>query len=182
MRATSSGPNLISALFSPSWCPNQTRCTFWLTVWETGLVETSARVNPHALGIGAERLRLRQIMFAAPDVDAGHFTQLVDEFAGRAERFTLYASSRDYALEASQKIHKYPRAGDSGDGLVVTYGVDTVDATGVTTDLMGHSYYGDNRSIISDVFTLIRHGFAPADRPSLERHVRGETAYSRFKP
>jgi esterase/lipase superfamily enzyme len=143
------------------------------------LTEELARPAPDLPADGTARLR--QIMFAAPDVDAAHFTQLAAAFVGRAERCTLYASSRDRALTASRLVHKYPRAGDSDHGLVVAEGVDTIDATSVATDLLGHSYYGDNRSIISDIFTVVRHGFAPTDRPGLEPRVRADAAYWRFR-
>lgn len=32
------------------------------------------------------------------------------------------------------------------------------------TSLLGHSYHAENRSVLSDLFNLIRHGHAPPDR------------------
>ncbi len=62
---------------------------------------------------------LGQVVFAAPDVDTATFKDLAGAFGRKAERFTLYASSRDKALIASKVVHKYPRAGDLGPGLVI---------------------------------------------------------------
>src|SRR5262249_3928272 len=70
-----------------------------------------------------------QIVFAAPDVDAGVFTNQVALFGHSALRHTLYASSQDRALRASQTLAGYPRAGEAGAGLVVLGGVDTIDAS-----------------------------------------------------
>jgi len=65
------------------------------------------------------RMQIRQVAFAAPDVDSARFKDLIQNMKGKAERFTLYASSRDKALLASKMLHKYPRAGDAGMDLIV---------------------------------------------------------------
>ena len=52
-------------------------------------------------------------------------------------RMTLYASSGDEALRASQRLAGYPRAGQGGAGIVVVAGIDTVDASLVDTSLLG---------------------------------------------
>jgi esterase/lipase superfamily enzyme len=106
--------------------------------------------------------RLRELIFAAPDVDADTFRKFAETFHRTADRLTLYASSLDKALEASQKIHRYARAGDSGDSIVIADGLDSVDASAVDTSLLGHSYFGDNRSVIADIFNLLRSPGKPA--------------------
>jgi esterase/lipase superfamily enzyme len=90
--------------------------------------------DPHAA-------RLRQLVFAAPDIDAATFKDLAEKFHEKVERVTLYASSDDLALKASKLVHRYPRAGESGLDLVILNAVDTIDATAVDTSLLGHSYY-----------------------------------------
>jgi esterase/lipase superfamily enzyme len=111
-----------------------------------------------------EAARLGQVVFAAPDVDAQVFVQLAAKFPARAAGRTLYASSNDLALRASQALAGYARAGQSGDGIVVVDGVDTIDASELDTGLMSHSYIGDRTSILSDLYYLIRNGFRPAQR------------------
>jgi esterase/lipase superfamily enzyme len=125
--------------------------------------------------------RIRQIVFAAPDIDAGTFKDFAKAFHKKAERFTLYASSEDKALKASKVLHRYPRAGESGLGLVVVDSVDTVDATAVDTSLMGHSYYGDCRSVISDIYYVIR-GSPPHERFGLRPRQRDGAPYWLFSP
>jgi esterase/lipase superfamily enzyme len=135
-------------------------------------------------GLGAAQAgaRLDQIVFAAPDIDSDTFRQLATQFTGRAGRVTLYSSSKDVALETSHKVHGYPRAGDSGEGLVVVAGVDTIDVTAVDTSLMGHSYYGDNRSVLSDLFAVIHGGRSPSERFGLIQRSIAPGDYWEFRP
>jgi len=124
--------------------------------------------------------RLRQIVFAAPDIDAATFRDLANDFSKKAERFTLYASSRDKALQASRKVNKYPRAGYAGDDLVIVQSVDTVDASAVDTSLMAHSYFGDSNSVIRDLFHVICDGTPPELRNSLAARNRSGKTYWAF--
>jgi esterase/lipase superfamily enzyme len=130
----------------------------------------------------AKAAQLRQLVLAAPDIDAATFKDLAAVFVGKAERVTLYASSGDKALMASKAVHGYPRAGESGVNLVVVDAVDTIDASAVDTSLLGHSYYGDNRSVVADLFDLIRRGSAPTDRFGLKPMKRYGLPYWLFQP
>lgn len=105
----------------------------------------------------AFRTRLKEVILAAPDIDAGIFKRdIAPALTSTGRPVTLYSSSKDLALIASKKAHGYPRAGDSGQGLVVVPGIETIDATAVDTSLLGHSYIGDSPSVLSDMFYLIR--------------------------
>lgn len=100
------------------------------------------------------RSRIREIILAAPDIDAAVFKRdIVPEFVSARLPVTLYASSRDNALMASKEVHGYARAGDSGRGLVVLPGLETIDASDLDTSLLGHSYYGES-SVIGDMYRL----------------------------
>jgi esterase/lipase superfamily enzyme len=142
------------------------------------LAESFEVFDPSELPTGAARLR--EIVLTAPDIDAETFRQLSELWQARAGRCTLYASSEDKALKWSQKIHRYPRAGDSGPGVVIVEGMDTVDATAVDTSFLGHSYFGDNRSVITDLFILIRHGLGPDER-GLQDVDSGGRRYWKFR-
>lgn len=120
---------------------------------------------------------LRQIIFAAPDVDRDNFVELARKFHGRAERFTLYGSSNDLALKASKLVHGYPRAGDSGKNMALVETVDSIDASTLETDILGHGYFGTERSILSDISLLLRHGFAPGQRFGLREQERERLRY-----
>ena len=94
---------------------------------------------------------------------------------------TLYASSEDLALAASKLVHGYRRAGDSGDGMLLLAGVETIDATGVDTGFLKHSYFAEQRSALSDMFYLI-HNNARADQRFLDPVDTPEGRYWTFKP
>jgi esterase/lipase superfamily enzyme len=127
--------------------------------------------------------KLRNVIFAAPDIDAATFKQFVKQFKQKADRLTLYASSNDKALKASMSVHGgYPRAGIAGADITIVDGLDTIDASDVDTSFMGHSYFGDNRSIISDIFYLIKHGFSPSNRSGLKSKTIQNLEYWLFNP
>lgn len=132
------------------------------------VANTLERIASWQLPAGAARLG--QVVFAAPDIDRDRFVQLAAKFKGCARRCTLYASSRDVALLASKVVHGYPRAGEAGAALLVVDGVDTIDASLVDTSLVGlrHSYFGDKRSILNDMFNLISQQLAPEQRFDLQ--------------
>jgi esterase/lipase superfamily enzyme len=136
----------------------------------------------HALESQAGWASLRQIVFAAPDVDRDNFVELARKFQGRAERFTLYGSSNDLALKASKLVHGYPRAGDSGENMALVEGVDSIDASAVRTDILGHSSYGSDRSLLSDISLLLRHGFAPEKRFGLRERQWERWRYWEYQP
>ncbi len=114
--------------------------------------------------------RLKEVILTAPDIDAEVFKRDIAPALTRPGRpITLYASSEDLALAASKKVHGYPRAGDSGQGLVLVPGIETIDATGTDTSLLGHSYFAETRSVLSDIFYLIRNGQRAEQRFGLQR-------------
>ena len=131
----------------------------------------------------ALRTRLKEVILTAPDIDADVFKRDIAPALTAAGRpVTLYASSEDLALVASKKVHGYPRAGDSGQGLVVVRGIETVDATSVDTSLVGHSYFAESRSVLSDMFYLIRNNQRADQRFGL-RPVDAQVGhYWEFKP
>jgi esterase/lipase superfamily enzyme len=123
-----------------------------------------------------------QIVLTAPDIDAGVFKNLALAVQKGAERTTLYASSNDVALNASKKIHGYPRAGEAGPNLTVIDGIDTVDVSAVDSSLIGHGYYADNRSVITDLFELLGLRKPPQDRFHLRERKRDGLTYWEFRP
>jgi esterase/lipase superfamily enzyme len=103
--------------------------------------------------------RFRQVVLMAPDIDSELFARMAQSIKASAEHVTLYASSRDLALEASTFLAGAPRAGLSGTSLLILPNLmDTIDVSNVDTSLLGfdHQYYGDNQTILSDLFYLLR--------------------------
>lgn len=128
------------------------------------------------------RDRLTEIILTAPDIDAEVFKRdIAPALVVSGRPVTLYASSKDMALLASRKVHGSPRAGDSGKGLVLASGVETIDATAVDTSLLGHSYFAEARSVLSDMFYLIRSGQRPDQRFGLKRVDSYDGPYWEFK-
>jgi esterase/lipase superfamily enzyme len=105
-----------------------------------------------------------EVVLAAPDVAADEFTALVARAKPAARHFTLYVSDNDDALAISSLLNSKPRAGDSSDGALVLPGVDTIDASAAEADSIGHSYYGESRAILADVFSLLKTGMPPDRR------------------
>jgi esterase/lipase superfamily enzyme len=118
----------------------------------------------------ALRHRLMEVILTAPDIDADVFKRdIAPRLAAAGRPVTLYASSADQALAASKKVHGSARAGDSGQGLVLVSGVETIDATAVDTSLLGHSYFAEAQSVLSDMFQLIHNRERPDQRSWLKR-------------
>lgn len=119
-----------------------------------------------------------RIVLAAPDVDADRFRRdLAPSLLNVANHVTLYASSDDQALIASKQVHGYPRAGESGSHIVVVPGVETIDVSGIDLSLLGHSYYGDNESMLRDLYEVVRARLPASRRALLVARRQGELLY-----
>lgn len=113
--------------------------------------------------------RFREIIMIAPDIDAGVFRlDLAPRLARTGIHITLYASSNDRAMRASKAFHGYSRTGESGDGLVVVDGVETIDASDVSGGFIGHSYFAEDRRIMEDIFGMLQTGQRADHRFGLE--------------
>jgi esterase/lipase superfamily enzyme len=120
-----------------------------------------------------QKPNIRNVILAAPDEDRMVFTQIAKDIQKLPKRVTLYASSNDKALLASQAINGAPRAGESGRNLIILPFLDTVDASAVDTDFLGHSYAMGDRFVLSDVFELLKRGTGPDGRAGLRKVVAG---------
>lgn len=124
--------------------------------------------------------RFGYVVLAAPDVDRATFK---DRYAAtlihRAQKVILYASSRDRALEAAERIHaNRPRAGSSRNGITFVKDMETIIADDFHQGLLYHSYYAETQSIIYDLIAAIRMGLAP-DRRCLVGEVCDDGPYWR---
>lgn len=129
--------------------------------------------------------RITEIILAAPDIDAEVFKRdIAPKITEHGRPVTLYASSNDDALHASKKLHGHPRAGDSGENLLIINGIDTIDATNINPDLtfdVEHSYFADKRPVLSDLYYLIEKELRPDDRFTLEAVDTQKGRYWRFR-
>jgi esterase/lipase superfamily enzyme len=108
------------------------------------------------------------VILAAPDIDADVFCNNL-RYNGNFKKLpiTVYASSNDWALKFSKRVNNYPRAGDAGPGLVLSEGLETVDASKLDTSLIGHNYYAESGSLLFDI------------RKKIDRQVRTASEYKR---
>ncbi len=129
----------------------------------------------------AIRPKFKEIIFAAPDIDADTFRRdIAPKILSKTRSATLYASSGDYALMASKKFAGYRRAGDAGGGVTIAPGLDTIDASNIRTDFVGHSYYGDSDSVLGDLRDLILLRKRAEQRSRLTPLVSGTNRYWTF--
>ena len=131
-----------------------------------GLVNALLRMA----GKGAGK-KIKEIILAAPDIDAVVFERDVAKPLSTAfGRTTLYASSKDLALSASNRLAAMQRAGQMIGGFPTVSPqphIDVIDASDIDTGFLGHSYYGDEDSLISDIFNLVHNHQAVTQRARL---------------
>jgi len=133
-----------------------------------------SRVVANALTqrVDAGQAIVDQLVLAAPDISATRFRDnFLNTLPDLASRVTLYVSDKDRALIISKKIRKgKPRAGEVAGGLLQASAsvnrFDAIDASGLETDFLGHSYYANNNSMLSDIYCLLK-GTPPQERPLL---------------
>ena len=122
--------------------------------------------------------QFNEIVLTAPDIDAEVFVDLAQRILPVGKRITLYASKNDTALAASEKlVGGHHRAGDTEPNVVIVDGIDTIDASNVKTDLVGHSYFGDNRTVLHDLFALLKTGKPPSERFGLGQRTYDNKPY-----
>jgi esterase/lipase superfamily enzyme len=103
-------------------------------------------------------LKIAELVLAAPDVDTDVFMKKASEMKSVARNMTMYVSSADKALLASDKKAWGTRMGyvDS-DGPHLVEGIETIDVTSVGDDMFGldHATYSSNRAVLDDLGRLI---------------------------
>jgi esterase/lipase superfamily enzyme len=107
--------------------------------------------------------RFGQILLAAPDVDARYFEKVANFYPTKSQRTTLYVCARDVALLGSGDIHLDRRVGYTPP-ITVIAGIDTVDATGVNLDRLGHGYFADAYNVVYDLWLLLHFNPSPTQR------------------
>jgi esterase/lipase superfamily enzyme len=126
--------------------------------------------------------KLQQMILVAPDIDADLFRQdIAPRLARTRTQVTLYASSSDRALAASKTFNGHPRAGDSGRGLVIVPGVETIDASDVSRGFLGHTYFSEDRRIMEDIYAILNTGQSSDNRFALQGVETPEGRYWTFR-
>lgn len=128
--------------------------------------------------------KIKEIILAAPDIDAEVFkNKIAPQMVSLTQKpITLYVSADDMALKASKLINGKPRAGDVIELPVIVEGIETIDASGLDTSFMKHSYFADTNSIVADIFELIQSGNRALERKMLKLIKVQNQIYYDVKP
>lgn len=115
-----------------------------------------------------DSVKISQVILAAPDVSVDAFRGLAGAMQGIAAGVTLYASSKDLAMDAS-RIYAggVARAGDVQAGVpVVVPGVDTIDVSEISTGIvaLNHSTFAQDKNLVTDISLLLKTGQRPPDQ------------------
>jgi esterase/lipase superfamily enzyme len=125
----------------------------------TGALRALFAENPGMKG------RFKEIILTAPDIDADIFKRdIAPALVAGCDKITLYVSDGDKALLASKEVHGYPRAGDSATGILVAPGIETIDASGLDTSFLEHSYFAESGTVLTDIRKLVLDRLRAAER------------------
>jgi esterase/lipase superfamily enzyme len=80
------------------------------------------------------------------------------------------------------KFHSYPRAGFAGPPVKLVPGVETIDASAVDSSLIGHFYYGESRSVVADLYALLKTWTPAAARKTISAVVGNGGTFWRLLP
>lgn len=108
--------------------------------------------------------RIGQLVLAAPDVDRNALSAQFGNLEANSDGVTLYASKKDVALKVSHRVNGGRRAGDANGDLMRIEGLDTIDASLIEADSLGHSYFGDAPELLGDILGVVRLGWRPPER------------------
>ncbi len=122
---------------------------------------------------------ISNLVLCAPDVGLSDFEAWMPSVIPQCERVTLYANSSDTALIASKSLHAEPRAGDAR-FMPIIDGVETIDCSRIDMSFMGHSYYGSNPDVLTDLFAILRENSGAKHRPHLKRRWTRRGHYWEF--
>lgn len=125
---------------------------------------------------------IANLVLCAPDVGLADFQHWAPEVAARCQRVTLYASRSDSALIVSKHVHSEQRAGDAHPPVCLP-DIETIDVSAVDFDLLlGHSYFGSNLNLLSDLYFVVKEHRPAAERRYLSRasHGPGGAHYWQF--
>jgi esterase/lipase superfamily enzyme len=126
--------------------------------------------------------RVKEIILAAPDIDEDTFREgIAPSLINSCKRITIYGSATDVAIRLSHFFHSYKRLGATFNGARLLPGIDYIDATGIDTSFLGHSYIGTNRTVIADISEIINNSLVITKRFGLNKVPKKPIAYWKFR-
>lgn len=128
------------------------------------------------------RGKFKEIILASPDIGADEFKNTIaPRVLNQGPNVTLYASTQDFPLELSEFWNRFPRLGNPRHGYVVLAGMDTIDASAVSTDFLEHAYFAEHASIISDMFYNLHYGVPVEFRFGLKQERLDDKTYWKLR-
>lgn len=98
----------------------------------------------------------------------GFIAEMDDALGPVSEKHDGAPKQNDYgarapedALTGGGRPSTYARAGDTDGGIVIAPGVQSIDATAADRSPLGHSYFADVSSVLSDIHAIIVEHLAP---------------------
>lgn len=118
----------------------------------------------------ADKPLLNQLVFIAPDIDAGIFEQYLPLIHPLAKNITLYVSVNDSPLLLSRQVHGYPRLGEAGEHLDGLAGIEIIDVSDISMrSPSGHLYHLHHDTVINDLKQLLKTNKLASKRNNLEQ-------------
>ena len=134
-----------------------------------GLLEAINIINQRS-----PEIEFGQIILAAPDVDADVFNQKAEAYTNVSEQTTLYISAKDKAVNASEWIHSYYRAGFTPPVSIV----DCMDTIKVDEEVdlleLGHGYFAEHKTLLEDISQLMSMNLHAEDRGRISEDLTKE--------
>lgn len=118
----------------------------------------------------ADKPLFNQVVFIAPDIDAGIFEQYLPLIRPLAKNITVYVSANDSPLMLSRQVHGYPRLGEPGEHLDGLTGIEIIDVSDISMrSPSGHLYHLHHATVINDLAQLLNENELASKRNNLEQ-------------
>lgn len=124
--------------------------------------------------------RIGNVILAAADFDSNLMTRILAKISAAARRITSYVSDKDTALKFSTQLHANSRIGFHPP-IFVELGMDTIVVNGEDLGMFGHQYIVKSRTVLSDIYNILKHDHGPDDRHSLVRKSSKKYPYWEIK-
>ena len=124
--------------------------------------------------------KVNQIILAAADVDAGVMPRIARHAIASCSRATSYVSDKDKALKISGWLQSFPRVGITPPTFILS-GLDTIVVNDLSLGDFSHGYLGTSRTVLSDIFNLLRFNTPPEERHAIEKIAEDGNLYWKMK-
>lgn len=124
--------------------------------------------------------RVNQVILAAADIDVRHMEALGKHAVNNCVRTTSYVAPQDIPLKFSSWFHDAQRVGLVPPTYVLN-GMDTVIVNDTGLWKLGHGYVANNRSVLNDIFSLLKNNDNPANRFSVELATGGPPVHWKIR-